>query len=83
MVYSEVELNLPTKWFTGSEWSDGTAQRWHREQYKTATEKAEKSHRQRARGESKSKPRDYVRPVFEDNKGLSPMEICRRAMRRP
>jgi hypothetical protein len=84
-IFSEVELNLPPKWFTGAEWADGTAQHFHRQEYKEATLKAERFRKgaHAHRDDKKAQRRDFERLAFEDNKGLSPIEICRRAMRRP
>lgn len=36
--YSDAELNLPERWFTGEEWGNGTAQKTYREDYKKAVE---------------------------------------------
>jgi hypothetical protein len=83
-IYSEVELNLPPKWFTGKEWDDGTAECFHQQEYKAATEKAHSLRKQAHSHKSahKLQQKNFERLAFDDNKGLSPMEICRRAMRK-
>lgn len=78
-IFSEVELMLPSKWFTGAEWANGTAQRFHREEYRKASTDAAK----RPREPRVRHVKTFERLRFEDNKGLSPMEICQRAMRKP
>ena len=65
--YSEYELNLTPVWFTGEEWANGTAQAFHRQQYKAAFADADKRRKQRGK---------VTTETFEDNAGLSPMEIC-------
>lgn len=39
MTYSERELNLPSRGFTGEEWGNGTAQKFFQRQYKEAVAK--------------------------------------------
>lgn len=36
--YSDAELDLPERWFTGEEWGNGTAQKIYRDDYKRAVE---------------------------------------------
>lgn len=81
--YSEVELGLKPRWFTGKEWTDGTAQRILRDEYFAAVEACNK-------GKRKPEPKPVretaaIKPIDLsdiDNKGLSPIQMVQRMMRK-
>lgn len=41
-IYSDRELGLPSLWFTGQQWADGTAAKVHRKQYQKKVEEKNK-----------------------------------------
>ena len=67
MLHSDHSLNLPVVWFTGKQWADGTAAKFLRQQYKTAVRQVERDGKR-------------ARRRFADNAGLSPVQICHRAL---
>jgi hypothetical protein len=80
-MFSEKELNLPPRWFTGGEWANGTAQCALLIEYREAERRAAKE-RKKARAHRDDRP--SLEKRFEmlttgevDNKGLSPMQACR------
>ncbi len=40
-IYSDKELNLPSQWFTGREWFNGTAESYFLREYKQASAEME------------------------------------------
>jgi len=50
-IYSDKALNLPSQWFTGREWFNGTAEDYFLREYKQASAEMEIEERQHDFGE--------------------------------
>jgi hypothetical protein len=46
--FSDFELGLQPRWFTGKEWEDGTAERESIREYKEATERLKREHKRQS-----------------------------------
>lgn len=72
MTFSETDLQLPARWFTGKEWADGTAERELKREYNAAVE---------ARKRAVAKPtKPVVRPRTESKPGTPPIPAYRKYM---
>lgn len=86
--FSDKTLNLEPRWFTGEEWRNGTAERELVQEYRQATQTLHDAEMRKPKAQRVKERRDRQFAKwfsgslkFEDNKGLSPMQICQRATR--
>jgi len=74
-MYSDAKLNLAPRWFTGSQWKDGTAERELQREYREATDAL---HRSRAHRHDDAEMKKRFREVA----GLPPLMAAKRLMGR-
>ena len=74
-MFSDRELNLKPRWFTGEEWANGTAERESRQEYYEAVEAKKRSNARRD-------DRPQIEDRFRNVAGLPPSLACKRLMGR-
>lgn len=78
-IYSEKELKLAPRWFTGAQWKDGTAEIELQREYDEAVKLFKRS--KVKRDDRLDMAQRFSHAISEtDNKGLSPAQACRKLM---